>query len=71
VGRGGVEQAVGDRDERGAARRGQPLVRVGRDRVEARRVERQPAGGLRGVDQRQRAGGGRGVGDRVEVGATP
>ena len=59
---------VGDRHPGRAARRGQPLVAGADDGAEARRVDRQPAAGLRRVEQRPRAvvlGGGD---DRVEVG---
>ena len=43
-----------EREERGAARAEQPLVGGGGGEVEAREVEREPARGLRGVDERAR-----------------
>jgi len=58
----------GDGHERGTARGHQPLVRGGGDDAEARRVERQPAGGLRGVDDGQHVVHGGSARDRVEVG---
>ena len=47
-----VEPLGPDRHERRSARREHPLVGVGGDDVERRRVERQPADGLRRVDDR-------------------
>ena len=51
---GPVEQPLRRRHERRAARGEQPLVARADERVEARRVEREPAAGLGRVDDRQR-----------------
>ena len=71
VGRDGrrlLERAVGEREERGAARRHEPLVGGAGDGVEPGAIDGKPAGRLRRVHDRERPVNGGCGGDAFEIG---